>query len=326
MNIMRGKFVAIGGYEMTWSGSTGGWGHINTFNTPWFASRSNSKMDLPAYYAKIAQSPASISQLNHPGTTFGDFDDFDFYTPEADAVVDLVEVGNGEGAVRSSGYFPSYDYYTRALDKGWHVAPSNNQDNHKGNWITANDARTVILAPELSRDALYDAIRQKRVYATEDKNLDIMYKVNDQIMGSSLDNPTTLNFSVSVKDPDASDTISKISIIVDGGVVATEKTFDGNSANWDFTLPPQYNYYYVRIVEGDKDIAVTAPVWTGEIVPIGISKVEVSQDPQVVNNPVDVTATVYNNGSTALSNVKVEFYQNSIEPANKIGESNYRHG
>ena len=48
-----------------------------------------------------------------------------------DNQITLIEVGNGEGAIGSSGYFPSYSYYTRALDKGWHVAPTNNQDNHK---------------------------------------------------------------------------------------------------------------------------------------------------------------------------------------------------
>ncbi len=34
-----GNFVAMYGYEMTWSGSTGGWGHINTFNTPGFETK-----------------------------------------------------------------------------------------------------------------------------------------------------------------------------------------------------------------------------------------------------------------------------------------------
>src|SRR5699024_4832855 len=179
-----GEYVALAGYEMTWSGSTGGWGHINTFNTPWFASRTNRDMDLKAYYDKIAQHPESINQLNHPGTTFGDFADFGYYSEGADDVVQLIEVGNGEGPIRGSGYFPSYEYYTRALDKGWHLAPSNNQDNHKGNWVTSNDARDVILTDELNRDSIYDGIRDMRVYATENKNLEIMYKVNGQLMGS----------------------------------------------------------------------------------------------------------------------------------------------
>lgn len=316
-----GKFAAIAGFEMTWSGSTGGWGHINTFNTPWFASRSNSSMGLKPYYDKIAQSTDSISQLNHPGKTFGDFGDFGFYTQATDNVVHLIEVGNGEGPIRGSGYFPSYEYYTRALDKGWHVAPSNNQDNHKANWITSNEARTVVLAPYLTRESVYEAIRKLRVYSTEDKNLQITYKVNDQIMGSSLDNPTKLNFSILVNDPDSMDKIAKISIISNGGVIAEQKTFDSNTAAWEFQLDPKYSYYYVRVEQTDKDIAVTAPIWTSAVTPVGISKVEVAQDPVIVNTAVNVSATVYNNGTTPLQDVTVEFYKNEITAVNKIGDA-----
>lgn len=315
-----GEFVAIAGYEMTWSGSTGGWGHMNTFNTPWFASRSNSSMDLPAYYKKLAEDTDSLSQFNHPGTTFGDFADFGYYSQAVDNVVNLIEVGNGEGPVRGSGYFPSYEYYTRALDKGWHLAPSNNQDNHKAGWITANDARTVVLSEELTRDSIYEAIRSMRVYSTEDKNLEITYKVNGNIMGSLLDSPEKLEVHVNVKDPDIDDAIGKVSIISNGGVEVASETFEDNEALWELELDPQYSYYYVRVDQEDKDIAVTAPVWTDEVVPVGISKLEISQDPQIVNNPIDISATVYNNGLSVLENVKVEFYKDSIDAGNKIGE------
>ncbi|HWQ30404.1 MAG TPA: CehA/McbA family metallohydrolase [Negativicutes bacterium] len=316
-----GEFVAIAGFEMTWSGSTGGWGHINTFNTPWFVSRSNSSMDLESYYSRIAADTASISQLNHPGKTFGDFADFGYYSKEADAVVNLIEVGNGEGAIGSSGYFPSYEYYTRALDKGWHVAPTNNQDNHKAGWITANDARTVVLSTDLTRSSIYEAIRSMRVYATEDKNQKINYKVNRNAMGSILDSPDKLEVYISVEDPDSGDGIGEISIVSNGGTEVASKTFDGNTALWELELDPQYSYYYVRVDQEDGDIAVTAPVWTGEVVPVGISAVEVSQDPQIVNNPVDISATVYNNGSDALYNVMVEFYRDSIAEGNKLGDA-----
>lgn len=318
-----GKFVAIAGFEMTWSGSTGGWGHINTFNTPWFTSRSNSKMDLNTYYNKLseADNKDSISQLNHPGKTFGDFADFGYYSQGADNVVDLVEAGNGEGLVRSSGYFPSIEYYTRALDKGWHLAPTNNQDNHKGKWVNANTARTVILADKLTKDSLYDAMRNRRVYSTEDENLRISYTVNDEQMGTILNKPTSLKAKISITDPDSTDKVGKVSIVSDGGAVVASNNFDSNTANWELDLPQGYKYYYVRVDEADKDIAVTAPVWAGSVVPVGISKVEVSQDPQVVNTPENITATVYNNGTTALSNITVDFYKNEITEANKIGSA-----
>ena len=41
-----GEFVAMYAYEMTWSGSTGGYGHMNTFNTPGFETRTNSSYGL----------------------------------------------------------------------------------------------------------------------------------------------------------------------------------------------------------------------------------------------------------------------------------------
>lgn len=317
-----GRFVAIYGYEMTWSGSTGGYGHINTFNTPGFETRDNSKMDLKTYYDTIAKHPASISQLNHPGTTFGDFVDFGYYSKAADDVVDLVEVGNGEGPVRGAGYFPSYNYYTRALDKGWHVAPSNNQDNHKGNWITANSARTVVLSNSLTRDGIYDAIRAMRVYATEDSNLKIDYRINGKEMGSTLGKTDKLNFAINVSDPDAVDKIAKVSIIANGGVVVTSKDdFNSNTADWNFTLDPQYDYYYVRVDEADKDIAVTAPLWTGDVLPYGFSNVTSSLSLCPTNSPVDLNAVFYNNGTAELDNVKVEFYKNDMSTANKIGET-----
>ncbi len=112
------KFTAIYAYEMTWSAGTGKYGHMNTFNTEGFETRTNSAMNLRNYYETLKTQPQSISQFNHPGTTFGDFVDFGFYDEEIDQLITLVEVGNGDGPIRSSAHFPSYEYYTRALDKG----------------------------------------------------------------------------------------------------------------------------------------------------------------------------------------------------------------
>lgn len=259
-----GKFAAIAGYEMTWNKKTGGYGHINTFNTSGFEARTHSYENLKKYYHDISKLPNSISQFNHPGTQFGDFEDFNYRTEEIDNAVNLIEVGNGEDPIRSRLYYTSYDYYTRALDKGWHLAPVNNQDNHKGNWIKSNDARTVILAPSLSRTELYKALKSMRVYSTEDKNLKINFTVNNKIMGSKLDNPSFLNFAVNVNDPDKTDKIRSISVIVNGGKTAKSKRFNSNKVSWNFSLDPKYSYYYLKIVEKDKDIAVTAPIWTGK--------------------------------------------------------------
>ncbi|MGG5461929.1 CehA/McbA family metallohydrolase [Clostridium sp. B9] len=315
-----GEFVSMYGYEMTWSGSTGGWGHINTFNTPGFETRKNSDMNLKAYYDTISKLPQSVSQLNHPGKTFGDFGDFGFYSEGADNVVNLIEVGNGEGPIRGSGYFPSYEYYTRALDKGWHVAPTNNQDNHKGKWMTANDARTIIVAEEKTREALYEAMNDRQVYSSEDKNMTIDYSVNGQIMGSNLGEPEKLNFNISINDEDKDDIIKKVSIIANGGVEVASKEFTGNEAEWNFELSPEYTYYYVKVVQADKDIAVTAPVWIGESINVGLNELETDKEMLFVGDTAKLSIAFYNNSSNLLNNIKVEFFVGEVSEENKIGE------
>lgn len=260
-----GSFIAIAGYEMTWSEQTA-WGHINTYNTPWFASKNNSRMDLPAYYAKLSQpeNNQAINQFNHPGI-FGDFGDFGFYSEEVDQVMQLIEVGNGESSsLKSTAYHRFHEMYTRALDKGWHLAPTNNQDNHKGNFITANDIRTVVLAEALTREAIFEAIRNRRVYATEDRNLEITYEINGMPMGSILKNPSVLNIHIYVSDPDVTDHIQSISLISDGGKVVAKTEVNGNQKYWRMTLLPTNRYYFVRVVSEDGDIALTAPIWTGK--------------------------------------------------------------
>lgn len=310
-------FTALYGYEMTWSGSTGGWGHINTFNTPGFETRTNKSMDLKTYYERLQTQPQSVSQLNHPGKTFGDFSDFGFYREKTDEVVNLIEVGNGEGPIRGSGYFASYEYYTRALDKGWHVAPTNNQDNHKGKWFTSNNARTVVISEENSRESLYDSMRSKQVYASEDSNMTIDYTANGALMGSSLGGVDKLNFKINIADDDA---ISKVSIIANGGVEVTSKEFNSNNVNWDFELNPEYTYYYVKVVQADKDIAVTAPIWVGDNINFGMIETTVDNELTTPNESVNISAGVYNNGDRALENIKIEFFENEINSDNKIGE------
>ena len=306
-------FVGLYGFEMTWSD---GFGHINTFNTPGFESRSNSEFGNKSgstegyqnYYDKLVEVGSSLSQFNHPGTTFGDFQDFAFYDPQVDQRITLIEVGNGEGAIGSSGYFPSYEYYTRALDKGWHVAPTNNQDNHKGNWGDSNTARSVVLASDLTEEGIYDAIRNYRVYATEDNDLSILYALNGNAMGSILskqENGVTLTAQIT----DPTDTADmKVEVIVNGGLVIGTQTVTGGSGTVTFHFDSnEYSYYYLRITQADQNIAVTAPVWTGESVNAGIAATECDTALVVKGEAVTLSSELYNNAGSDMTVQSVVF-------------------
>lgn len=297
-----GKMVAIAGFEMTWSG---GPGHINTFNTPGIVSRNNTTLNnktkdagLQAYYKLLSQTEGvdSISQFNHPGTTFGNFIDFGYWDAVVDTRMYMVEVGNGEGQIGAGGYYPSYEQYIMALDKGWHVAPTNNQDNHKGRWGNANDARDVILTDDFTEDGIYEALRARRMYATEDKNLALDYTVNDNMMGSIIDVPEKLNFEISFNDPDRTDSIAKVELVVNSGKVAYtwDSAADLAKGSVSVELAPEYTYYFVRVTEGDGDLAVTAPVWVGESLKLGISKAECGTSTPVTDEELTITTTFFN--------------------------------
>ena len=297
-----GKMVAIAGFEMTWSG---GPGHINTFNTPGIVSRNNTTLNnktkdagLQAYYKLLSQKEGanSISQFNHPGTTFGNFIDFGYWDAVVDTRMYMVEVGNGEGQIGAGGYYPSYEQYIMALDKGWHVAPTNNQDNHKGRWGNANDARDVILTDDFTEDGIYAALRARRMYATEDKNLELDYTVNGNMMGSIIDVPEKLNFEISFNDPDRTDSIAKVELVVNSGKVAYtwNSAADLAKGSVSVELAPEYTYYFVRVTEGDGDLAVTAPVWVGESLKLGISKAECGTSTPVTDEELTITTTFFN--------------------------------
>lgn len=297
-----GSMVAIAGFEMTWSG---GPGHINTFNTPGIVSRNNTTLNnktkdagLQAYYKLLSQTEGvdSISQFNHPGTTFGNFIDFGYWDAVVDTRMYMVEVGNGEGQIGAGGYYPSYEQYIMALDKGWHVAPTNNQDNHKGKWGNANDARDVILTDDFTEDGIYAALRARRMYATEDKNLDLDYTVNGNMMGSIIDVPEKLNFEISFNDPDRTDSIAKVELVVNSGKVAYtwDSAADLTKGSVSVELAPEYTYYFVRVTEADGDLAVTAPVWVGESLKLGISKAECGTSTPVTDEELTITTTFFN--------------------------------
>lgn len=116
--------------------------------------------------------------FNHPSTKWGHFKDFAYYDVNTDNVMNLLELGGYHKLTKS---FTEYcHYYNRELDKGWHVSPANNQNNHKKQWGTENPRRTVILANSLSEANIYDAAKNNRTYATEDYDFKLKYTTSQK--------------------------------------------------------------------------------------------------------------------------------------------------
>ncbi|MGB4660525.1 MAG: FN3 associated domain-containing protein [Mobilitalea sp.] len=305
-------FLCDYAYEMTWSG---GPGHMNTFNTAGFVSRNNTILNnktndtgLQAYYQLLKSTPGSVSQFNHPGTTFGNFSDFAYYDPILDERINLLEVGNGEGEVGSGGYFPSMDQYILALDKGWHVAPTNNGDNHKKAWGTSNTCATVVYTNDFTMSGIYQAMQERSVWATENRDLDVTYHLTDGTntygMGAILDAPpATADITVTAKNKNidkATSNIASIKLISIGGKVMNTQSYGAGTSEVTYTYSmtaPAAGYYFAIITDNKGFKAITAPIWLGAAPKVGITAVTNSSTMPVTTEELKLTTTLFNNES-----------------------------
>ncbi len=257
----NGKFIALNGFEMTYPYNVKNpIGHINIFNSEGFVCSELPDMELDDFYKLIYNQDDLIGQFNHPCDKFGKFNNLK-YSPYGDSVISLIEVGNGYNKDIKKN-IRSHDMYQLALDNGWHLAPTCNQDNHRVDFGIANEFRTVVLSTDLTKDGLYDALKHMRVYASEDKNLKIDYTINDLPMGSTISKTSKLRFCVSVIDTDFEDKIEEIQIISNKGDIIKSKKFNSNLAKLEFSSKSIKNkFYYVKVIQKNDKISVTAPIW-----------------------------------------------------------------
>ena len=254
------EFVAMPAYEFWLLADLG---EVNVYNTRELppGQPQNREDRLPEFYDWLDQQGA-IGQWNHPTYYSENFLNFSFYSEDRDRGMCVLE------NLRNAGYESSY---IMALDAGWHIMPAANSDTHSANWISGSEVRTVLLAPGLSPDDLYAAMKANRGYATQDKNLEIRYTLNGAVMGSVLSPSSAYEVSVQISDPDgAVDAIKLVEIVSDGGAVVASMSADSADVEWTTTLTSDSaSYFYVRVttasnLSGEEGVtAWTAPVWTG---------------------------------------------------------------
>jgi hypothetical protein len=268
------QFVALAGYEHSENNGPGGVGHLNVINSAEYLNALAPGIDLPFLYKWLkAASPNGdgpvVVSFNHPGPR--QYNNWAYRDPEITDIITMLEVINSDRGTHYQGFL-------NALDKGWKVSPVAGADNHGLSGIKSRKARTFVLATNLTKVAILDAMKHRRTYASLDGNLQCEYTVNGQIMGSTLDGPTEFRFDITISDPDTDkpgDRITKIDIVKDGGAVA--RVYDGvpgYTVKWTTSISDSTNkYFFVRVWNaggGDtasadlsKPVAWLAPVWTG---------------------------------------------------------------
>ena len=182
------------------------------------------------------------------------------YSPYGDEIISLIEL---KKEINNKDMKFNLDIYKEALDNGWHVSPIVCQYNEYDSLDINSNFITTILCEDLTKSQLLDGIKNRRIYISENSNIDISYSLNKMPMGSIIKNPSYIRIIVSAIANVDKDKIKKIQVFSNNNEIIYTKDFDSNFAKIDFTLkPPVKNtYYYAVITEKDNKQCITSPIW-----------------------------------------------------------------
>jgi hypothetical protein len=281
-----GRFVALYGQEFSTISSGN---HVNVFDVGQVIDVQKGRFDLLlthlASNLDSAGRPAVI-MLNHPKNSLevepkeygrDDFPSEAEWVRRMGAQARLIQIINGPGQARGENLRPARpdeDAYFKYLNLGFKVAPTADQDNHEENWGSATPARTAIVATELTKASVLDALRMRHVYATEDRNLRIIIKVNGRLCGDVISPSPAGQLSIQyrITDDDEPNAEYAIQVFRDavGGPTARMVTSvtaeeDGEGTIEDIGVGGQPQYIFFKVVQfnhdGSEEYAWTAPVW-----------------------------------------------------------------
>jgi Bacterial Ig domain len=339
------SFVAL--YGMEWGVSTNddqghvtlietpklfGWESCTTCNGPnpectpgtncYFDVFTPKRFGYLALYAASVANPSSAGALgifNHPGSA--EFDNYAF-NANADNAIQGIAVRSGlafstatDCATANVG---STDYTARwkqALNLGFHLAPTADHDSHCNNYGVALPMRTVYLAPSLSRANLMAAHKARHFYATEDPNVQLVFRTSSgaNIMGDIFTAAGGATLVANLYDPDGESTTS-IELWrgqIGGGVPSSPyQTWSStSSASFTESLTSGTYWYYVRAVQADGHDVWSAPMWItyqaggGDTIPPSTS-ITAPANGATLSGTTNVTATATDN----VGVTKVEFW------------------
>ena len=270
----------LGMYGLEWGVINNG-GHMNIFNTTellgWESNGSGqliadtltAKGDYAGLYTLMRQR-GYVGQFNHPessgqflvnGTALG-------YTADGDQAMALCEVLNTSAfstntSETETGRSTYEGACNKALEAGYHVAFSTDQDNHCANWGASYTNRTGVLLPNgtpLTTASMIAAIKARRVFATMDKTSQLILTANGHVMGERFANSGPLNLVANFASSSGK-TVSSVKMYE--GVPGRNGAVTQLSATASTTITPAVgeHFYYAKITQNDGNILWSAPVW-----------------------------------------------------------------
>ncbi|MFA6450128.1 MAG: hypothetical protein WCX65_11695, partial [bacterium] len=245
-----GKFVAIAGFEWATDPSQG---HANILYSDDTTNFSNG-YPLLKMYKWLSKHPDALMGFNHPNEESDKKLVFNHFAYVPQIASQTIYVATNVPL--------DFPFYYMALDNGWWVAPSAQEDNHGDNWGSAPSGDvTGVYANELTFAAIKDALLNRRFYATNDRAITLSLTGGGLPMGSRISSDKT-NLEISV-DHKKGVSIKSVKVISNKGVAVKEWT--PNAAkfkeNINVSAAPGASNWHVALVEmSDGKFAISAPI------------------------------------------------------------------
>jgi hypothetical protein len=277
-NAANPGFLAL--YGMEWGVISGG-GHLNIINGNLLANWetngsgqllgdvSTPKSNYASLYTTM-RSRGWIGQFNHPDTS----DQFPVggtvmgYHADGDEVMVAAEILNtsafSSNTTESETSRSTYESaYNKLLERGFHIGPASNQDNHCENWGASYTNRTGVLLPTgttLNEASFVAALKARRFFATMDKNSQLILTANGKVMGERFSNSGALNLVANFANS-AGRSASQVRIYE--GVPGRNGTVTQLATSASVTITPSAgaHFYYAKVTQDDGKILWSAPVW-----------------------------------------------------------------
>lgn len=325
-NLANPNFLAV--YGLEWGVISNG-GHLNIFNTgellEWEYNGSNqligdtytAKNDYASLYT-LMKNRGWIGQFNHPDTS-GQFLVNGVplgYTADGDNAMVLCEVMNTSAfstntTETETGRSTFEGACKKALEAGFHIAFSTNQDNHCANWGASYTNRTGVLIPNgtaLTNASFVAALQARRVFATMDKTSQLVLTANGHLMGERFTNSGSLNLVANFASTSGK-TVSSVAIFE--GVPGRNGTVTQLSTSASTTVTPTAgeHFYYAKITQSDGNILWSAPLWVTQSTASGDTLAPtVSASESGTAGTITLSASASDNVGVS----KVEFYVDGV--------------
>jgi hypothetical protein len=272
-----GQFVTLNAYE---AGSPVG--HRNVFfrageSEPAQSAASFSYM--PEFLYRHYAGRNDVLMIPHHVKTWTDWQ---YYDPTLEPVMEVYSCwGQSENPSLErwdKGMTPGAGAW-EALRRGYRLGMIASSDNHVGmpgrSYPHDRQVHTpfpgglaAVWAPQLTREAIFDAIRARHCYGTTGARIFLQFLINDHEMGTEIQLPDKNAPRTIQVYARGTDSIVCIEILRNGIVVHTHtpsptKSADTISLDWKDASPLETPaYYYVRLQQSDGEMAWSSPVWT----------------------------------------------------------------